>query len=131
MVKRKSLAELEKKNLEVVDVWDRYVFTEEEKKEISKKLATENQNKQRLEEEKKAVASNFKAKIDTAISKVNLFASQVTNGYEHRTFKCFRYLNFAKKVREFYSIETGELIQEEAFTQEDFQRRLNFNKKKK
>lgn len=128
--RRKSLHELEKKNLEVVDVWTKYEFDEDEKKVLSKKLAGENQNKQRLEDEKKAVSSNFKAKIDNAVSQINLLASHIANGYQHRNIECFKYLNFARKMREFYCVETGELINEETFTREDYQHKLNFKKKK-
>lgn len=129
-MKKKSLVELENKGLDIVDVWDKYEFDEEEKKEISKRLANENQSKQRLEEEKKAVVSNFKAKIDSAISQVNLLSSHIASGYEHRYFKCYKFLNFLKNVREYYYIENGELIKEEPFSREDHQLKLNFRKKK-
>lgn len=131
MTKKRSLVELEKKDLEIIDVWEKYEFNEEEKKEISKRLANENQNKQRLEDEKKAVVSNFKAKIDSAISQVNLLSSHIASGYEHRYFKCYKVLNFSRTIREYYNIENGELIKEEAFSREDHQLKLNFRKKKK
>ncbi len=129
MVKKKKVADLEKKDLEVVDVWSKYEFTEDEKRELSKRLANENQNKQRLDDEKKAVASNFKAKIDSAISSINLFASQISNGYEHRNFRCFKLLNFNRKMREFYDVDSGELIKEEPFLPGDYQMKLNVGKK--
>ena len=130
MLVKRSLAELEKKCPDIVDVWEKYEFSEEEKREISKRLANENQSKQRLEDEKKAVVSNFKAKIDSAISQVNLLSSHIASGYEHRYFKCYKFLNFARTIREYYSIENGELMQEEPFTREDHQLKMNFRKKK-
>ncbi len=128
-MKKKSLAELEKKDLDIVDVWEKYEFSEDEKRQISKELANTNQSKQRLEDEKKAINSNFKAKIDTAISQVNLLSSHITNGYKHRYFKCFKFLNFARKIREYYSFKDGSLIKEEPFSHDDYQQKLNFKKK--
>jgi hypothetical protein len=122
---RKSIKDLEGMKLSTENIWEKYTFSEEEKKILSMRLANVNQDKMRLDEEKKSMASSFKAKIDTSIAEINKLSMNISNGYEHRNFKCYKLLNFTTSMREYYSAETGELIQETPFMPEDYQHKLN------
>lgn len=70
-----------------------YKFTEEEIKLKSSDLATNNLEKVRLEDKKKEVMSDYKAKIDKVVADTNLLARQVNSGYEMRDISCDVYLN--------------------------------------
>jgi len=122
---KKSIQELEKIQQGIESIWEKYTFSEEEKRTLSMRLANNNQEKMRLEEEKKSMASSFKAKIDSAVADINKLSMNISNGYEHRSFKCYKVLNFKNSMREFYSIDTGELIQETPFMPDDYQHKLN------
>lgn len=66
----------------------RYDFTAVEVHELSVQLAKKNKEVVSLEEEKKAINSQFKSKIDEATASVNVLAEKVASGFEYREVEC-------------------------------------------
>lgn len=102
-----------------------YRFSEDEIKDYSNTLARVTQEKIALENEKKAITSEFKAKIDTKVAEAETLARKITNKSEHRYIDCELHMNTpvaAKKrlVRK----DTGEIVWEKPMTAEEMQLQL-------
>jgi hypothetical protein len=65
-----------------------YHFTDEERLDMSKQLAAETQNKCRLEDQKKAVASQYGTQISEKAETINSLADKLASGYEFRNIDC-------------------------------------------
>lgn len=76
-----NLVQTEKRKLRVD-------LTAKEVHDYSLELAQENKNNVSLEDEKKAVMSQYKAKIDESQAKINRLSGLVTDGYEMRDVEC-------------------------------------------
>lgn len=63
----------------------RHVFSEKETIEIAKKMAEASRDLNQAEEEKKAVTSTLKAKVDGIQARVNEHAGKINSGFEYRT----------------------------------------------
>ena len=66
----------------------RWIFTQPEILEISKRLAEKNGAVVTLEDEKKRATKDYAARISTVENEVNDLARKVTNGYEFRDIDC-------------------------------------------
>ena len=102
----------------------KYTFTENEKKEIAIEMAQKVANLQQAEDDKKAVASDFKSQIDGIQASVNSAATKLNNGYEMRSIKCEVVPNYDKKVWEYLRTDTGEQTKEKPMTANDLQMKL-------
>lgn len=120
MVKKAEVLERE-----VHDVYGDYFFTEEEKASIAKELAEKNIEIKALEDEKKAVTSNYAAKINQAKAVVNLNATHLNTGKTLKMFKCFLDFDRIKKQRMFRDKETDRVIKTEPMRPEDFQMKFS------
>lgn len=65
-----------------------YHFSDEEKLEMSKQLASENQNKRKLEDQKKAVTSQYGSQIAEKQETINQLSDKLAAGYEFRRIGC-------------------------------------------
>lgn len=65
-----------------------YHFTDEEKLDMSKQLASENQNKRKLEDQKKAVTSQYGSQIAEKQETINQLSDKLAAGYEFRRTEC-------------------------------------------
>jgi len=65
-----------------------YFFSDEEKIDMSKQLAAEIQNKQKLEDSKKAVVSQYGSQINEKQEGINQLANKLASGYEFRKIGC-------------------------------------------
>lgn len=66
----------------------RYNFSKDEIFEKGKTMAHLSSELSDLEEEKKAVASDFKAKIEAKKASISLMGNHINNGYEYREVEC-------------------------------------------
>lgn len=66
----------------------RYDFSAVEIHDLSLQLAKKNKEVVSLEEEKKAITSQFKSKIDEATASVNVLSEKVASGFEYREVDC-------------------------------------------
>lgn len=66
----------------------RYDFTAVETHDLSLSLANKTKEKVALEEEKKSVMSQYKAKLDEITAQCNKLSNQVSDGFEYREVDC-------------------------------------------
>lgn len=97
----------------------RYTFSPDEIVTHSKELAEVCGQKKEIEEEKKAIVSQFKAKVDAHDARISLLSKWVTAGYDYRNLECVVKKNFKSGKKEFYY--QGELVDEEPLTAADHQ----------
>lgn len=109
------------KDRELYDIMGNYIFSEEEKKQLGLDLCQENLKIQGLEDEKRAVTSNFKAKIDQATAQVNLLSTHLSQGIKQQMYKCYLEFDRAAKMRVWKDAETDKVIKREPMRPEDAQ----------
>jgi uncharacterized protein (UPF0335 family) len=100
-----------------------YTFTEEEQQLHSKQLAEATQKLEKLEDEKKEVASTFKAKIDAETSRTRLLSHYLTTGHDRRTMHCIVERNFDTGYKTLYALD-GREVGEEKMAPEEYQMQL-------
>lgn len=105
-----------------------YKFTEEELKEHSQNLARVTREKISLENEKKAIGSEFKAKIDTKVAEAEKLSGYIQTGSEHRYIDCVMQMNTPKNGRKvLIRKDNNEQVWEKAMSAEEMQIKLDFD----
>jgi hypothetical protein len=102
-------------------VWSTYRFTDEEARQNAKDLAQKMQDKESLEDQLTSIKSDFKAKIDLADAQIRDLRNKVASGTEQRQYRCRIVLNFKKKIREYFDLNTNVLIETRPLQAEDYQ----------
>jgi hypothetical protein len=103
----------------------KYQFTEPELKERATQLARECRELEDIENEKKQVMSDFKAKIDGHQAKISGLSNNINNGYEYRYIDCEVVLNQPiDGEKQIIRKDTGELVKQEAMTPQELQEEL-------
>ena len=106
-----------------------YKFTEAEIKEMSRQLAYECRQVVQLQEQKKEVMSDFKAKIDQKDSLIAALSNNVNNGWEYRSVDCEVEMDTPKKgMKTITRTDTGEEVAKEKMTDDDRQTDLELVK---
>lgn len=100
------------------------IFTEKEKRDIAIKMAQQVANLQQAEDDKKAVMSDYKSRIDGIQAGVNSAATKLNNGYEMRQIDCEIVPDWKRKMWEYKRVDTGDIIKEKLMTSEDLQMKL-------
>lgn len=77
----------------------KYKFSPEELAEKSTQLAKACEERNSLEDQKKSVMSDFKAKIDQKAAEVNILSGHINAGYEYVTKTCTVQYDFDKGVK--------------------------------
>jgi len=103
----------------------RYTFSEDEKKEIASDMAQKVGELQRLEDELKAVKSDFKSQIDRVQAEVNNSATKINNGYEMRLIKCEVVKDYTKMTIRYIRTDTQETTKERKLTEDERQMRID------
>ena len=93
------------------------VLADEEKAVLSKEVMSIIIEKERLEDDKKAAASAFKAKIDQANAEIRAKAMVLNNGYEMRMKEC--YSREQDGVISWYDPDTNEVVKTEPKAQQE------------
>ncbi|GAB4052492.1 hypothetical protein [Spirosoma litoris] len=101
-------------------------FTKEEQEENNLALAHARVAVTELEDEKKAVMSQYKAKIDAKTSDMNLLARFVIDKCTSRSKYAAKTKNFTKGLWEWIDEETGEIIKTEKLSPKDLQQDIPF-----
>ena len=103
----------------------KYVFTDKERGEIAIEMAQKVAELNQAEDQKKAITSDFKSKIDGLQAVVNHAAVRLNNGYEMRPIECEVVPNWEEKIWEYVRLDTGELAKTEEMSVEDLQMQLD------
>lgn len=116
----------DEKEVHQVQEFLEYKFNEQELKEISSELARATSEQNNLENEKKAVMSEFKAKIDTKAAERQKLAGHINTGCEYRYIDCEMMMNTPKVGRKTLTrLDTAEVVWEKEMSKEELQLRLN------
>lgn len=107
----------------------RYEFTPEELKEKSMLLAAACKERNAIEDEKKQVMAEFKAKIDGKNAEVNVIAQHITSGFTYVTNQCTCIMNFGNGIKEYYFNDV--LVGQENLSTSDYQLQIDMEVKAK
>ncbi|MCW3111294.1 MAG: hypothetical protein JWQ09_5800 [Segetibacter sp.] len=111
----------------LVTVNTKHVFSDEELLQKSSQIAHLINDINHEEEEKKAIGSQYKNKIDQLKSEAKLVSGHITNGFAFIDKSAERYLDYETNQRIYKSKDTGEIIKTEPFHASDYQKKLDFD----
>ena len=100
------------------------ILTEEEIKEAGASLADRYSEITDLEEAKKSVTSDFKAKIDSATADASVLARKIQNGYEFRNVECELQFCTDDKIVQSVRLDTFEIFKSRPMTSDELQEGL-------
>ncbi|CCH54504.1 hypothetical protein BN8_03680 [Fibrisoma limi BUZ 3] len=103
----------------------RHQFTQDELNELGPIIARLNQEFQEKELEKKSAMSAFKHQLDTIKEAFNEACNKLNSGYEMREIRARMIKNYKTYQREYYSLDTFELVKTEPFKSYDYQRDID------
>jgi len=103
----------------------KHYFSPDEKREIADELCLSQEQKEELEEEKKAEVKRFKDKLDALENNMSNLARKHRMGYEERDKNCFVILDFVERVKSYIDKSTYEVVHTEELAPEDFQMRID------
>ena len=102
----------------------KHSFTDDKKAEIAIEMAQKVSELSSAEDDKKAVMSDFKSRIDLLQANVNSAATKLNNGYEMQNIKCEIVPDWDKKVWQYFRVDDESLVREKPMTADDLQMKL-------
>lgn len=102
-----------------------YHFSGEELLAKGKDISQQLSDLRQLENEKKAITSEYKAKIDAKQAEININSGHIQNGFCYRNYECYLVRNFDSGNREYYDVHTGELVTQEKLSPDDYQVKID------
>jgi hypothetical protein len=104
------------------------ILTEEQTKTYSGELARLTQQQAELEDRKKEVGAEYKAKIDACISTTRVIARKVSTGREMRDVEVRWDYDYLANCKCLFRLDTGELLDTKALTENERQMCLELEK---
>ena len=104
-------------------------LNEAQKAETADQLATATQQLESLEYERKASAGDFKSRKEALTERLHKFANQVKEGIAVNSVDCELRLNYSKLTTVLIRLDTGEIVEERAMTDEEKQMQFEFEEK--
>ncbi len=99
-------------------------LTDQEKIERGEALSTMVQDLKALEEEKKAVGTEFKERIDNKAFEARYLAKVIKQGYEERVVEVDEVKDHKRRVVEIFRTDTGALVSSRSMAIEDAQEEM-------
>lgn len=100
----------------------KHEFTQDEILEKGKELARLSSEHISIDNERKAVASSFKAQLDGKSAEIEMIGNHINNGYEHRYVECVFVMNDPNTgFKCIYRKDTGETVRSMPMSQEEMQ----------
>lgn len=100
-----------------------HFFTDDELKEKSQQLARACRDHAGIEDQKKSVMSDFKAKLDKISAEINHTSNHINSGFEMRYNTCDVEYAFDEGLKIYY--HNGKKVGEEKMTPSDYQAKLD------
>jgi hypothetical protein len=91
----------------------------------AKELARITTQQAELEEEKKAVTSGYKEKLDRCIMDARVLARKISTRKDLREVECAWRYDYQAMVAELYRLDTYELVESRRLTQDEVQMKLD------
>ncbi|KKL03925.1 hypothetical protein LCGC14_2621260, partial [marine sediment metagenome] len=104
----------------------RHIFSTEEKRAIAEDLARKVAELKQKEDDKKAIISEMKSKIDGLTAMLNVAAVKLNNGYEMITVKCEFTPDWPGKLWLIHRTDNGEFVKERKMSPDDLQMRIKW-----
>jgi len=106
----------------------KYQFTHDELHQKGVDLARMNSEMLALDNEKKSVVADFKAKIEGKTAEVELTSNHINNGYEYRRIECeIRFNDPSTGWKTVVRKDNGEVVRKEQMTEEELQYELELD----
>ena len=100
----------------------KHVFDEEERRDIAVEMARKVSELNQAEDDKKAVMSDLKSKIDGLQAQVNGAASKLNSGFEYRQLKCEIDRDYSQRKILYWYEE--KVVKEKPMTVDDLQMKI-------
>lgn len=97
----------------------RHELTDDEKRELAERMAEDQAKLETLVDEKKAVASDYKSRIENVQGTIRLASSTYRQGWEIRETQCSEIYDYDKAVFSIVRLDTGEEIKRRGMTQDE------------
>lgn len=85
---------MKEKGLEIKSMHIKYIFSEDEKKDIAGKLAQKTSEKASLEEKKKEVTSQLAYEINACATAVSRYSKEYSQGYAWKNHDCYEVFDY-------------------------------------
>lgn len=106
----------------------KYVFSQDEIRELGEALAREAQTVMDLKDEKKASVAGFNARIEAANSRVVGLTDRINSGFEMREVECLVLLETPRPgLKRLIRADTNEHIRDEPMTVAEMQNSFGFS----
>lgn len=100
----------------------RHDFSDADRAELAKELASANLRKKRVEDEKKSVNSDFKSRIDRLDADINKLSQSLSSDFEMRNVECEVYYDAPEKgLKTVINCETREVVAVEKMDPDEMQ----------
>ena len=106
------------------DTYGKYVFDEDEKKEMAEQMARAFSEKTDLELKKKEVSSQIKGEIDAVDAKISTLSRDYNQGHKFMNIPCRVEYDFRKKEVRAYRKDSMEIFSTRTMTQNEFQQEI-------
>lgn len=122
------MAQAKKVTKTIVREFLKYSFSHEEIHEKGLELARLSSEENSIDKERKAIASEFKAKLDGKAAQIEVIGTQINNGYEHRYIDCECHHHDPNTgMKTVYRKDNGEKVRVESMTPDELQIELELN----
>ena len=105
----------------------RYDFSEDEKQELAQGMARKVTEAEDLEDQKKAVTSEYTAKINAAQAEAQSKAKKLTSGYEMRNIECEEIFDYKQTEVRVIRLDIGEQVERRGMTNYELQQNMDFD----
>jgi hypothetical protein len=112
------------KGLEIKSMHIKYIFDENELKEIAQKLAAKTSEKQSLEDKKKEVTSQLTGEINGASAAVSRYSKIYNQGYEYKNADCYEIFDYDTKQVFVHRADTDDQVSVRTMSAIEFQREI-------
>ncbi len=102
----------------------KYVFNEDEKKEMAGNMAQSNAEKESLEQKLKEVSKQIKADIEAAQTKISTLSRHYNQGYEYKTADCILTYDFDFREVLTHRKDNGDFISRRTMREEELQQKM-------
>ena len=100
----------------------KHTFTEDEKRDIAIEMARKVAELNQAEDDKKAVMSDLKSRIDTITAQINGAAGKLNAGFEYRTVNCEVDRDYSQRKIIYWYDET--VVKEKPMSSDDLQLKI-------
>lgn len=106
---------------QIVTIEGKYIFSAEEKANLSLELANKNCMKSDVESQKRSRMADFTQQLRQIDTDIQTVSVNLVRGYEFRDYKCTIEKDFNKKIKIYRDITNGNIIDTRPLSQADYQ----------